>query len=423
MSHKFLGLLALSALLGACGGGQNSSTTSALVLPSCTAQVAADAPLNNIGEIQGTTGTSAMASQKVNVRGVVVGGFQKLTDSVAQLNGFFVQQATPDSDAATSEGIFVFAPDAAKLSAGDFVQVSGTVSEFGSAGSTVTQIADTVTVSVCGSGVAIAPTPVSRPVASATDLERYEGMLVEINQPLAVTEMFELGRYGQLVLSTDTRQFQPNNGSAVATHTQNLLARIVLDDGSSQSNPAPTPYFSDSGTAGTRRMGDTVGKVIGVLSHNFGVYRVHPTIAPVLSAANARPTSAPTVNSTLKVASSNVLNYFTTLGARGANTEAEFARQKAKIVEAIAGLDADVVGLMEIENNADGAVNDLVAALNAKIGAGTYAAVNSGKFGTDQIKVDILYKPARVSRVGGVVLPTGEELTDYTAASGRPPLA
>jgi predicted extracellular nuclease len=125
----------------------------------------------------------------------------------------------------------------------------------------------------------------------------------------------------------------------------------------------------------------------------------------------------------LKVASSNVLNYFTTLGARGANTEAEFARQKAKIVEAIAGLDADVVGLMEIENNADGAVNDLVAALNAKIGAGTYAAVNSGKFGTDQIKVDILYKPARVSRVGGVVLPTGEELTDYTAASGRPPLA
>ena len=423
MTNIRMGALALSLLLAACGGGQSPTLAPVVVLPNCSALVASDAPLKNIGEIQGASDTSALVAQKVTVRGVVVGGFQKLSDTVTQLNGFFIQQAIADAEPATSEGIFVYAPDATKLNLGDFVQVSGTVAEFGTAGSTVTQIGGTVTVSLCGSGVTVTPTPVALPVANATALERYEGMLVEMTQPLAVTEMFELGRYGQLVLSTATRQFHPNNGNAVVTNAQNLLARIVLDDGSSQSNPNPTPYFSAAGSAGTRRMGDTVAKVIGVLSHNFGAYRMHPTVAPVFSVANARTTTPPVVTGTLKVASFNVLNYFTTLNARGANSADEFTRQKAKIVEAIAGMDADVLGLMEIENNADGAVNDLVAALNTRMGAGTYAAVNSGKFGTDEIKVDMLYKPAKVTRVGGVVLPTGADLVDYTAASGRPPLA
>lgn len=423
MTNIRMGALALSLLLAACGGGQSPTLAPVVVLPNCSALVASDAPLKNIGEIQGASDTSALVAQKVTVRGVVVGGFQKLSDTVTQLNGFFIQQAIADAEPATSEGIFVYAPDATKLNLGDFVQVSGTVAEFGTAGSTVTQIGGTVTVSLCGSGVTVTPTPVALPVANATALERYEGMLVEMTQPLAVTEMFELGRYGQLVLSTATRQFHPNNGNAVVTNAQNLLARIVLDDGSSQSNPNPTPYFSAAGSAGTRRMGDTVAKVIGVMGHNFGAYRMHPTVAPVFSVANARTTTPPVVTGTLKVASFNVLNYFTTLNSRGANSADEFTRQKAKIVEAIAGMDADVLGLMEIENNADGAVNDLVAALNTRMGAGTYAAVNSGKFGTDEIKVDMLYKPAKVTRVGGVVLPTGADLVDYTAASGRPPLA
>ncbi len=422
MYFKTLSIFSLSVLLVACGGSDAPPEPPPVVtLPTCTATVAADAPLTNIGDIQGTTGTSPLVAQKVTVRGVVVGAFQKQSETVTQLNGFFIQQATPDADPNTSEGLFVYAPDAAQVNPGDFVQISGTVSEFGSAGSTITQLSDSVSVSVCGTGVAIKPTAVTLPLASATDLERYEGMLVEMNQTLAVTEMFQLGRFGQLVLSTTNRQFHPNNGNVSVTKAQNLLARIVLDDGSSQSNPNPTPYFSEPGPNGTRRMGDTVNSITGIVGHNFGAYRVHPTVQPVFVAANTRPTSAPTVDGTLKVASFNVLNYFTTLNSRGANSAEEFTRQQAKIVEAIAGLDADVLGLMEIENNANGAVNDLVAALNTKMGAGTYAAVNSGQLGTDQIKVDIIYKPAKVNRVGGVALPTGANLSDNTVS--RPHLA
>ncbi|MDH6594261.1 putative extracellular nuclease [Variovorax sp. TBS-050B] len=426
-------------------------------LPTCTTAVPALAPLTAIPAIQGTGHLSPMATQAVTVRGVVVGDFQNTGTTSVKLNGFFVQEPVPDADPMTSEGIFVYAPDnATRVSVGDFVQVTGTVSEFGqtagagAAPDSLTQITgktgEPVAISICGSGIALAPTPISLPVADASTLERYEGMLVEIAQPLAVTELFELGRYGQMVLALNGRQFNPTNGNAAATHAQNLLSRIVLDDGSSRQNPNPIPYLSAAGTEGTRRMGDTTQKLTGVLSHNFGAYRIQPTVAPMFAQANPRQPAAPAVAGSLKVASFNVLNYFTTFqdgtnaagqtgqgcsfgtgpasaaNCRGANNRAEFDRQQAKIVAAIAGLDADVVGLMEIQNT-DIATQNLVAALNARLGANTYAAVHSGVFGTDAIKVDILYKPAKVQRVGNTVLPTGSDLSDYTAASGRPPLA
>lgn len=434
---------------------QPDNTTPVVTPPTCAATIPAGAPLTSISSVQGTGHISPMANQAVTVRGVVVGDFQNTGTTSVKLNGFFVQQLVPDADPLTSEGVFVYAPSGStRVAVGDFVQVTGEVTEFGqTAGAgakpdSITEIVGTsatpLAISVCGSGVVVKPTQITLPVADESTLERYEGMLVEIAQPLAVTELFELGRYGQMVLSLNGRQFNPTNGNATATHAQNLLSRIMLDDGASVSNPNPIPYLSAAGTDGTRRMGDTTQKITGILSHNFGAYRIQPTVAPVFMQANPRQPAAPVVGGSLKVASLNVLNYFTTfqdgtnstgqtgqvclLGSgsstdcRGANNLNEFKRQQAKIVAAIIGLDADVVGLMEIQNT-DVATSDLVAALNAKLGANIYASVNSGVFGTDAIKVDILYKPAKVQRVGNVVLPTGTDLADYTAASGRPPLA
>ncbi|POF49587.1 nuclease, partial [Vibrio vulnificus] len=80
---------------------------------------------------------------------------------------------------------------------------------------------------------------------------------------------------------------------------------------------------------------------------------------------------------TIKVATQNVLNYFNSpYGGhdnqfgdnRGAESQQEFERQQAKIVEAIYGLDADIVGLMEVENNGFGdfsAIRELLEAINA----------------------------------------------------------
>src|SRR5687767_4236361 len=65
-------------------------------------------------------------------------------------------------------------------------------------------------------------------------------------------------------------------------------------------------------------------------------------------------------------------------------------------------MNADIVGLMEIENDAPphSAIEDLVAALNAAMGAGTYSFINTGVIGTDAIKVALIYKPAAVTPIG-----------------------
>jgi len=112
----------------------------------------------------------------------------------------------------------------------------------------------------------------------------------------------------------------------------------------------------------------------------------------------------------------------TTLNQRGANSAAEFTRQRDKLVETIVGLDADALGLMEIENNGLTAVSDLVAAVNARIGvAGTYAVIDSGTPGTDAIKVTVIYKPARLRPIGNPVVPTD---AGFSVDGGmRPPVA
>ena len=87
-----------------------------------------------------------------------------------------MQQAVPDADPLTSKGIFFFAPDNPfRVKAGDLVQVSGRVAEFGqlsgatAAVDSLTQItgrpAAPVIVSICASGVAPAAVQVSLPVA------------------------------------------------------------------------------------------------------------------------------------------------------------------------------------------------------------------------------------------------------------------
>jgi predicted extracellular nuclease len=80
-------------------------------------------------------------------------------------------------------------------------------------------------------------------------------------------------------------------------------------------------------------------------------------------------------------------------------------------------MDADVVGLMEIQNQGDVAVSYLVDQLNAAIGQTTYAVVpKPAATGTDAIRVAMIYKPAVVSLVGGA-------LSDGDVVNNRPPMA
>jgi hypothetical protein len=389
-----------------------------------------------INQIQGSGLASLWDGFLVQTEGIVIADF----GGYPELGGFFIQtpDGEDDSDPATSEGIFVFDNNAFPVSLGDRVRVVGTATEYYD----FTEINSVVSVDVLSSANAL-PTPASRPmpVTSQDDWEPLEGMLVTVPGTLSVTETYTLGRYGEVELSIGGPLDNPTNvvapgPAALDLHEDNLLRRIQLEDGRTNQNPDPTAYLQANGTL---RIGDSVDNLTGVLSYGHDRYEIQPASAfPItFNGTFARPAGPPAVGGDLTVASFNVLNYFSTIdtgaaicgpsadqGCRGANSISEFDRQKFKIVEAIVELDADVVGLMEIENHAtDAAIDDLVAGLNAVAGADTYAKVGFGSIGTDAIRVAIIYKPASVTPSGASAILDQSVDPTFLDSKNRPVMA
>ncbi|MGH9272205.1 MAG: ExeM/NucH family extracellular endonuclease, partial [Ilumatobacteraceae bacterium] len=91
------------------------------------------------------------------------------------------------------------------------------------------------------------------------------------------------------------------------------------------------------------------------------------------------------------------------------------------IVTALAAMDAHVVGLVEIQNDAGASTADLVAALNAAT-PGRYAAIETGTIGSDAIKVALIYQPAMVTPVGLFRILTTAEDPRFIDTLNRPVL-
>ena len=369
-----------------------------------------------IHQVQGDGATTPFDGSLVIVEGVVVGDFQHTT-----LEGFFLQEEDDDADGndATSEGIFVFDDDfGVDVEMGDTVKVMGTAVEF----SDFTEINAVTAVEIIDEEPQVAtPVTLSFPVAVADDFENIEGMGVVVPQTMVISEFFNFDRFGEITLATERLQqptgvFAPGSAAAADLADLNSRSKITLDDGETESNPEISrhPNGDPFSLANRFRGGDTVADVVGVMHHDGFGYKIHPTGPADYTAVNTRPANPPNVGGDVTVAAFNVLNYFLTIdegsnicgpeadqGCRGADNADEFDRQRDKIIDAIAEIDADVVGLMEIENHAtDAAIIDLVAGLNAAMGAGTYDYVPAGLTGPDVIKVAIIYKPGTMSLDG-----------------------
>ena len=387
--------------------------------------------------VPGAEDESPMLNEQVRVQAIV-------TQILPGLGGFYVQEEDHDTDdnPYSSEGVFI--ASSAPVAVGDLVTVQGRVAEVG--GETRI-ISDAVTVDSSGNALPAA-TVIEFPTATVltdakggpvANLEMYEGMLVTIPQDMTVSELFQLDRFGTMRLTSDGRipTFTQTNAPDAETYQaflKEVAARsLVIDDGSNVQNPAEllVPFVNEDGVlrAGDQfRMGDAYRDLTGVLSfsHDSAAgsempeYRIHLPTGGELIQNNPRPTATPDVGGTLKVASFNVLNYFTTLtgttgpgndlSPRGANNAAEFERQEAKIVAAINAMDADVVGLLEIENDPSGSASliALTAALNAAGGtwayvdAGPMLNVQGGPISGDAIKNAFIYNYETISLNGGV---------------------
>jgi 5'-nucleotidase len=422
----------------------------------------------SIAEIQGTGAASPLVDDPVITEGVVTAAFP-----TGGFNGFYIQTGGPDTPDA-SDGVFVYEPGfPSTIEVGDSVEVEGVVKEF----SSLTEI-DATKVTELPEPL---PSVVPKTVIPGTDCtlpgddclsggaldearEAVEGELFLPTAPMTVTDAYDFGVtsssfFGEigiaanstLPLVTPTEVVDAQDTAGIAARTAyNDAHRVVLDDGSSAT------YWNTSNTAGaqdqplpwlTKDHTVRVGAAVTfdepvILDYRFG-WKLQPQRQVVgeptglVTFEQDRPETPAPVGGDLRLATFNVLNYFTTFGStvpgctafvdrddnpiatrsctasngpRGAWDQVNFERQQAKIVNAINAMDADIVTLQELENSlsVDGTDRDeagkaLVAALNADAGEVRWAFVPSPATvpaAEDVIRNGFIYDPSTVALVG-----------------------
>ena len=345
-----------------------------------------DDPFTPIYQIQGSGDSAALTGARTT-EGVVVGDFE----GTAANSGFFIQDPVGDGDAATSDGIFVFTGSTNTVNRGRprsrYRIRTRALQPDGAQRDEQQHVAGHRHPQVrrrhrrrdgCGDAV-----------RDGDITERYEGMLVRFPQSLVIAEYFNYARFGEMVLALPLDdEARPFTGTAVdepgapanARTLANSLRRITLDDNQSAQNPPILrhPNGLSFSLTNSFRGGDHVQNAVGVLGFDFSLYRIFPTGPATYTATNGRPPEPEEVGGTLTVAAMNTLNFFLTLDTtvsdsgpgpcggnanldcRGADANAdppgdpivdqELPRQRDKLLQALAGLDADVLGLNELEN-------------------------------------------------------------------------
>lgn len=448
---------------------QASTPTASVEASAHVRQTRAVSALVSIPDIQtpGDGDDSQLINQTVETKGVVTAAYPKGENAnLKGLEGFTIQTpgtgGTWDPARTASDGLFVFMgkSSATMPSIGDCVVVKGKVAEYSgvqnatAATQSLTQLLpQSITASTdCDP---VKPTELSG-VPTQDQLEALESMLVLPKDTWTITDNYKTNRYGTLsltpgteVLRTATDVVAPG-AAAQAYESENAAKTIDLDDASTtdltnfkQNGHKERYAYLANGAPARVGYHVTFTKPV-VLESRFGSFVFQPTQmtagnpdrSPV-TITGERP-AAPTVSGDTKVATFNVLNYFSDLGEnelgckgyedrnhkyvtdkncklRGAWSSQAFANQQTKIVQAINTIDADVVALEEIENpvasgvstDRDGALKSLVNALNAAAGSEVWAYVPSPSTvpaNEDVIRIAFIYKKAKIAPVGDSVI-------------------
>ncbi|WP_028863796.1 ExeM/NucH family extracellular endonuclease [Psychromonas aquimarina] len=363
--------------------------------------------------------------------------------------GFFIQDKDGDGNPNTSEGIFVEGTyvdgGILGLNVGDEVAVTGKVKEHFSWTQIVGPEAKVgPAVNILSKGNELPEARVIRALETDENfsftLERHEGMLVtfakESDMRVTRTYGYDYGPYRNNMVVANGRVNQHPNQSNVpgskeaAEQTNSNKDKRVIVESFNKAPNGVVPWYPDFGrtdinqdgsTEDYIRIGDRVEGLEGVLTYSYNDYRLFVTNEAdqnTFVREGSDRSEAPVLKEgDLRVATFNVLNYFNspfggdqnpTNSNRGATTADDFERQAAKIVNAMTALDADILGLMEIENNGFGensAVADLVNRLNEKLDEADHYSISepdseeltNGFIGTDAITTQVIFKASKVS--------------------------
>ena len=348
-----------------------------------------------IHDIQGTGFLSPQAGNTVtNVPGIVTG-----VRATGSSKGYWIQDPNPDSNPATSEGIFVYTSSAPTVTTGDSVLVTGKVQEYYplASGDTVattsnlsiTEI-DQTGVSVVSSGNALpAPivlTPTTVPDTYAPDLgggniestpiqparsaldyyESIEGMRVEVDNARVVGPS---DSYGEQYITTKPTQNLDYRGGTLLTAenaTPSGRLEVVPADGS---NPEVN-------------VGDVfTGATVGPIDYSqFGGYFIAATtLGPVQDNHLAPVVATGPAKKQLSIATYNVENL------APSDPASKFTALAQGIVTNLAA--PDIIAVEEVQDN-DGATDDGVVAADQTISKLTDAVIAAGGPHYDSREID-----------------------------------
>ncbi len=363
-----------------------------------------------IMQIQGAGHTSALVGQTVSTSGVVTA----LTS-----NGFYLQDATGDGNAATSDGIFVFTNTAPTVATGDAVTLQATVGE----SFNQTRLASPTAITKTGTG-SIAPTVIGaggltpptrivddagsasfNPAQHGRDFyESLEGMLVTLKDAKAVDapnqfgEIYAVANQGSGATGMNSRggiTVGPDAGADNPLRADLNPERIQIDRNlANNTNPATVT-------------GDLLGDVTGVVDFSFDDYAIRPLTPVVATSGGLTPeiTTLKGDTGSITVATFNVENLDPSDGTR-------FNALAQQIVTNLRS--PDILALQEVQDN-DGQTNSaitsaaqtlqLLADAIAAAGGPTYLVVDNPIIGDDtnggapggNIRTAYLYNPARVT--------------------------
>ncbi|MDB2386929.1 ExeM/NucH family extracellular endonuclease [Shewanella sp.] len=450
-------------------------------------------------EVQGSGFTSPLiaAGETQSADKIAVEGIVSAKVSIPN-EGFYLSNVRSDNDPKTSDGIFVSSSAAGDIKVGQTVCIGSKVVEY--QGQTQLKADTAFSWNVTNTNITIEPIDIQ--VIDADNgsfdktLERYEGMLVNLptdldpqtegEQDLRITRSFSYNylssskghNRNNMVAAYKRPNLQPNHlhvaGSpeSKAAYEQNNDYRLVIES-ATKSNGTELPYyagFNSDPHTNYIRIDDSLVNAQGVISQYEtelipGTDKYDQdyslTITNQLTSDNfihnLPRTDKPDLDDTvaendfaIRVASQNLFNFFNSpfggdnnnFGqSRGAESYDEYINQRTKLVEIIRAQDADVMALMEIENNGFGdgsAIAEIVNQVNIQYvdeyaqdyngpnstenryvfvgfdNNGNQMLDNLDAIGSDAIATGIIYRPSKMSIERTRVIPMPQQKAPTT---------
>ncbi len=216
---------------------------------------------------------------------------------------------------------------------------------------------------------------------SGQALKEYIGQTVVFDMPMIVCN----NANGNYIVSP-WRRFQPECQGVAGSDEYNETVRINS-----------TCMFSLSGVSGYHRCGE---KIYGLRA------KVNSTSSLSMQGGTWRGNTRADLEASLPelgdyrllVCGFNLENYYLTFGSMGARSYSEHQDQRAKVSKALKKINADIYGLVELQQGNE-AISEIVSDLNKNLPGRNYQFFHESATGTFQ-KVDFVYDANTVEPIG-----------------------